>query len=585
MSSLISVNVGLPRDVEWRGKTVRTAVWKRPVQGRVMARRLNLDGDGQGDLAGHGGEHRAVMVYQLDSYRYWENFLRRQNFEYGQFGENFTVEGLADNEVCIGDRYRIGSALFEVTQPRVTCYRVGIRMDNPQMPALLVSHKRPGFYLRVLEEGEVGAGDEIVKVSDGPERLTVTDTDALLYLPGHSRDQLTHALQIPALSTGWKASFTAMLEAETANEQVGNAGLAPSSGPPPAWQGFQPMRVTALQRESADVLSFTFEPQAKHELPIPLPGQFLALKLEVEKGATPVLRSYSLSGPQQANTYRISVKRGDGPGSRYLHDHIQIGNILQVSAPRGSFLLEPGDRPVVLISAGIGATPVLAMLHSLATANSTREIWWCYGARNGRQHPFASEVQDLLKALPRSHSFIAYSKPEDEDQAGKDYDVAGHLNLSELQNLKIPPDGDFYLCGPTAFLEEFTQALRSWEVKDASIHTEIFGSAPSITPGISPTKPTTPHPPAGDVGTGPAISFTRSGFTAPWNSRFESLLEFAEACDIPVRWACRVGVCHTCESALIDGRVRYAPEPLDRPVQGNVLICCSTPLTQIELDL
>ena len=585
MSSLISVNVGLPRDVQWRGKTVRTAVWKRPVQGRVMARRLNLDGDGQGDLAGHGGEYRAVMVYQLDSYRYWENFLRRQNFEYGQFGENFTVDGLADNEVCIGDRYRIGSALFEVTQPRVTCYRVGIRMDNPQMPALLVSHKRPGFYLRVLEEGEVGAGDEIVKVSDGPECLTVTDTDALLYLPGHSRDQLIRALQIPALSPGWKASFTTMLEAETANEQVGNAGLAPSSGPPPAWQGFQPMRVTALQRESADVLSFTLEPEAKHELPIPLPGQFLALKLEVGKGSPPVLRSYSLSGPQQANTYRISVKRGDGPGSRYLHDHIKVGDILQLSAPRGSFLLEPGDRPAVLISAGIGATPVLAMLHSLAAARSTREIWWCYGARNGRQHPFASEVQDLLKALPRSHSFIAYSKPEDEDQAGKDYDVVGHLNLSELQKLQIPPGADFYLCGPTAFLEEFTHALRSWGVKDASIHTEIFGAGPSITPGISPTKSTPPHPPAGDVGTGPAISFTRSGFTAPWNSRFESLLEFAEACDIPVRWACRVGVCHTCESALIDGRVRYAPEPLDCPAQGNVLICCSTPLTQIELDL
>jgi MOSC domain-containing protein YiiM len=142
VSSLVAVNVGLPADVEWQGKVVHTAVWKRPVAGRVMARRLNLDGDGQGDLAGHGGEHRAVMVYQLDSYRYWETHLQRHDFEYGQFGENLTVDGLADDEVCIGDRYRIGGALFEVTQPRVTCYRVGIRMNNPAMPALLVSHKR-----------------------------------------------------------------------------------------------------------------------------------------------------------------------------------------------------------------------------------------------------------------------------------------------------------------------------------------------------------------------------------------------------------------------------------------------------------
>ena len=168
MNSLISVNVGLPRDVEWQGKVVHTAVFKRPVPGRVMARRLNLDGDGQGDLAGHGGEHRALMVYQLDSYRYWAKQLQRQDLEYGTFGENLTVEGLADGEVCIGDRYRIGGALFEVTQPRVTCYRVGIRMNNPQMAALLVSHKRPGFYFRVIEEGEIGAGDEITKVADGP---------------------------------------------------------------------------------------------------------------------------------------------------------------------------------------------------------------------------------------------------------------------------------------------------------------------------------------------------------------------------------------------------------------------------------
>ena len=176
-----------------------------------MARRLNLDGDGQGDLAGHGGEHRAVMVYQLESYRHWEAYLQRHDFEYGQFGENLTVDGLPDDEVCIGDRYRIGGALFEVTQPRVTCYRVGIRMNNPQMPSLLVSHKRPGFYFRVIEEGEIGAGDEIVKVADGPERVSVAEIDALLYLPGHPRDQLERALRIPALSAGWKGSLEALV--------------------------------------------------------------------------------------------------------------------------------------------------------------------------------------------------------------------------------------------------------------------------------------------------------------------------------------------------------------------------------------
>src|SRR5580700_4044428 len=205
MPRLLSVNVGLPRDVTWNGKSVRTSVWKSPVDGPRMVRKLDIDGDAQADLAGHGGEHRAVFVYQMDSYHYWERFLGRSDFTFGQFGENFTVEGIPDNEACIGDRYRIGDAEFEVTQPRVTCYRVGIRMNEPRMAALLVAHHRPGFYFRVLQEGEVGAGDDIVKIADGPERSSVADVDALLYLPGHSSEQLQRALRIPALSKGWQS--------------------------------------------------------------------------------------------------------------------------------------------------------------------------------------------------------------------------------------------------------------------------------------------------------------------------------------------------------------------------------------------
>lgn len=587
MNSLISVNVGLPHDIEWQGKIVHTAVWKRSVAGRVMARRLNLDGDGQGDLAGHGGEHRAVMVYQLDSYRYWEVHLQRHDFEYGQFGENLTVDGLPDDEVCIGDRYQIGGALFEVTQPRVTCYRVGIRMNNPAMPALLVSHKRPGFYCRVIEEGEIGAGDEIVKVAEGPERVTVQEIDGLLYLPSHSLDRLQRALRIPSLSAGWKGSLEALVEAEEKHGQNGNAGLAPSSAPPPMWRGFRSLRVAAVQRESVDVLSFVLESEDRSPLPVPLPGQFLVFRLHLDKDSAPILRSYSMSGPQGTGTYRISVKRAAGAGSNYFHDRIQAGDVIQVSAPRGSFTLAPGNNPVVLLSAGIGATPVLSMLHSLVATgtDSTREVWWCYGARNGREHTFATEARALLNGLPQSHAFVAYSKPEDADQQGKDYDAVGHLNLSSLQQLKVPKEADFYLCGPAAFLADLTAELKTWGVPDSSIHSETFGAESSITPGIASTTSVPPHPPSGSVGTGPKVSFARSGLTVPWDSRYGSLLEFAEACDVPVRWSCRTGVCHMCESGLIDGKISYAPEPLDRPAEGNILICCSSPLTAIELDL
>src|SRR5579863_2471519 len=275
MARLLSVNVGLPRDVAWKERTVHTGVWKKPVTGRCRVGRLNLEGDGQGDLAGHGGEHRAVFVYQIESYRYWQEQLKRTDFVYGQFGENFTVEALPDDVVCIGDHYQIGSALFEVTQPRVTCFRVGIRMNEPRMAALLTSSGRPGFYFRVLREGEVGAGDEIVKVGEAQERMTVAEINALLYSPPHARDQLERALRIDALSPGWRASFKALLESQKTVGATGNAGLAPASAAHPAPPGFQPLVVSAIDRESADVLSLTMHGAGGQPLPTALPGQYV----------------------------------------------------------------------------------------------------------------------------------------------------------------------------------------------------------------------------------------------------------------------------------------------------------------------
>jgi ferredoxin-NADP reductase/MOSC domain-containing protein YiiM len=578
MAQLLSINVGLPRDVAWRGEKVHTAIWKQPVEGRIAVRRLNVDGDGQGDLAGHGGEHRAVMVYQMDAYRYWEARLGRNDFSFGQFGENFTVDGLPDDEVCIGDRYRIGSALFEVTQPRVTCYRVGIRMAEPAMPALLVSHHRPGFYFRVLEEGEVGAGDEITKVADGPQRITVANIDALLYLPNPPREQLESSLRVPALSAGWKTSLKALVE--------GNPGLKASTGPPPAWPGFRPMHVTRLEHETANVLSLYFEQPDGAALPAGLPGQFLVLRLRTTPDGPALLRNYSMSGMPGAGNYRVSVKHEvNGAVSSYLHNHVQAGDSLEVSAPRGGFTLGPGDAPVVLLSAGIGATPVLAMLHSLSSAASRREIWWIYGARNRTEHPFAKESRGLLQTLVNSRSHIVYSKPDAGDEAGVDYDSVGHVDAPLLDRLGVPRGADFYLCGPASFLKQLTEGLNTWGAHPSRIHAEVFGQEAPITPGISRSSRPPVHAPAGKPGAGPQISFTRSGLTVSWDSRFSSLLELAEACDVPVRWACRTGVCHTCECALIGGAVQYNPDPLEPPATGNLLICCSIPSGDIEVDL
>src|SRR3984957_13812074 len=412
MARLLSVNVGLPRDVAWKGRTVHTGIWKTPVGGRCRVSRLNLDGDGQGDLAGHGGEQRAVFVYQIESYRYWQEQLKRTEFVHGQFGENFTIEGMTDDTVCIGDRYQIGSALYEVTQPRVTCYRVGIRMNEPRMPALLVEHHRPGFYFRVLQEGEAGAGDDIVKIADGPERMSVAEVDALLYLPGHSREQLERALRIPALSNGWQSSFQAILAQESSPKPVeGNPGLADEEQAP-AWPGFRQMRVAKIKKESDSVPSFTLAPIDGQPLPVCRAGQFVVLRLLVDSGKSPFLRSYSLSDLPAADHFRISVKNeSNGIGSSFLCDRAREGDRLDVSAPRGNFTLRPGQNPVVLLSAGVGATPVVSMLHSLAAEKSQREIWWIYGARNGVEHPFAEESRSLVNQLSRGRGYIVYSRP------------------------------------------------------------------------------------------------------------------------------------------------------------------------------
>jgi len=587
MARLLSVNVGLPRDIEWKGRTVHTGIWKNPVRGRCRAGRLNLDGDGQGDLAGHGGEQRAVFVYQIESYRHWQEQLKRNDFVYGQFGENFTIEGMPDSAVCIGDRYQIGNALFEVTQPRVTCYRVGMRMNEPRMPALLTSSGRPGFYFRVLQEGTVGADDEIVKVGEANERMTVAEINALLYSPNHPRDRLERALRIEALSPGWRWSFEALLQSQTAGVASGNAGLAPAAAAHPVAPGFRPLAVTAIEQECTDVLSLTLQSADGQPLQAALPGQYVVLRLQRTSGGPRLLRSYSLSGALSTERYRISVKiEPNGAAGTWLRAHVRVGDALDVSAPRGSFILQPGERPVVLLSAGIGATPVLAMLHALAAARATRPVLWLHGAHDGQHHPFAAEARRLVHALTHGRSYVCYSRPSPHDRMSEDFDAAGRLSRAALDEVGIPREADVYLCGPTRFMSDMKETLATSGIAPERIHVEIFNGGESLTPGIVGAPTRAPHLPKDDANTGPLVSFARSGITAHWKaSAYQSLLELAEACDVPVRWSCRTGVCHNCESGLISGSVIYQPDPLDPPAEGNVLICCSRPQDDVVIDV
>lgn len=560
MPSLLSVNVGLPRDVTWNGQTVHTGIWKRPVDGPVMARTLNLDGDGQGDLGGHGGEQRAVMVYQAQSYEHWRDHLHRSDLTWGNFGENFTVDGLADDQVCIGDRYRIGEAVFEVTQPRVTCYRVGLRLDEPRMPALLVAHHRPGFYLRVLREGRVRAGDEIVKVGAAPEAVSVATTDAQLYLPGADVATMRRLLTVPALSPGWQGSFHDLVDRADRHAD-------------PAWAGFRTMRVTRVVHETELVTSVELRPTDGVPLPAPLPGQYLTIRFDGAADPAPV-RNYSLSAAS-ADHYRVSVKREPkGLVSRYIATALAVDDRLDVAAPRGEFVLDEGDAPVVLLSAGIGVTPVLAMLRALAARPGSRPVWWLHTTQNSAAHALAGEAQRLLAALPGAQSHVFYT-------AGP---TPRRLDRTALDRLGVPVDAEVYLCGPGGFMDAMTVALTDLGVPAGRIHTERFTSLTAINPGVVATTRPAPHAPA-TPGTGPMVTFARAGLTVAFDEGCASLLEMAEACDVPTRWSCRTGVCHTCVTPLLAGTVSYAPPPLAEPEAGQVLLCCARPENDLVLDL
>jgi len=580
MASLLSVNVGLPRNVPWQGKTVYTGVWKHPAQGPRMVRRLNIDGDGQGDLHGHGGEQRAVLVYQIQSYQHWQQYLGRDDFGYGQFGENLTVDGLADDEVCIGDRYRIGEAEFEVTQPRVTCYRVGLRLGEPQMAALLVSHHRPGFYMRVISEGHVEAGDDIVRTTRGPGELSVADIDALLYLPRPDIAKLRLALRIPALSPGWQDSFRDLLAASS-------GGAAPATGlatTGPAWPGFRVLRVTKVVPESTTVSSIHLATADGGQLPAVRAGQYLTLRITGAGHPAPV-RSYSLSSPPGARTYRISVKREPhGVASSYLDDKLRAGDVLDAAAPRGEFVLDASTGPVLLISAGIGITPVLSMLYELAASHSARNIWWLHGARGPQEHPFAAESHALLKSLPHAREDVFYSAatPEERRRASA---RAGRLTAGKLAELKIPAAASAYVCGPASFMADMQQALTAAGIGASSIHTELFGALPSINPGLTETARMPPHQPADPSATGALVTFARSGIATRFPVSQRSVLDLADACDVPTRWSCRTGVCHTCSTPLLSGSISYSPAPLEPPAEGEVLICSAQPKTDIVLDM
>ena len=438
--------------------------------------------------------------------------------------------------------------------------------------------------MRVITEGHIQGGDAIIKTRTGPGALSVADTDALLYLPDPDRAKLRAALEIPALSPGWQGSFRDLLAPAHGEGETSPFGAGTSPSPKPAWTAFRKLRVTRIVSESENVCSVYLAAPDGTALPTARPGQYLTLRVSGAADPPPV-RSYSLSWTAGAGTYRISVKREPhGVVSGYLHRSLQPGAVLDVAAPRGDFVLADGTGPILLISAGIGVTPVLCMLYQLAKQKSEREVWWLYGARGPREHPFAAEAHTLLASLPHAREHVFYSAATPAERAARP------------RRRRAPHRGGAGRAGRPARRDRLRLRADVVHGRHAGSpdhgrprtrrdpHRVVRGTA-RVNPGITGQASQAPHQPPGAPGAGPRVTFARSGITVPFGDDWGNVLNLADACDVPTRWSCRTGVCHTCITPLLSGDITYNPDPLEPPADGDVLICCARPSTDIVVDL
>jgi ferredoxin-NADP reductase/MOSC domain-containing protein YiiM len=581
---LISINVSMPKTVYHQGRLVNTGIFNEPVAGRVMVRKLNVDGDGQADLKVHGGVYKAVYIYDIENIRYWRKVLGRNDIGYGHFGENFTVEGMPDDRIHIGDVFRIGGVLLEATQPRVPCFKLEIKMDLPGFSQKFLASGRLGFYCRVIQEGEVEAGDSIERIQVGPEKITVQEFARLYYFDTRNLEKIRRILRIPSLPPGWSRAFGKLLD--TAGKKGKKRKTLER-----AWQGFRPFIVSQKVPESQSMTSFYLMPEDREPLPPYMPGQFLTFKLNIPGIRRSVIRTYTLSDcPCHTEYYRITVKREPQPEdpeiisvSNYFHDIIEPGTRLKVAASRGDFFLDPKEgTPVVLISGGVGMTPMISMINAVVDSGNKRPVWFVHGTRNGLHHAMGEHMRQIVAEHDNITVHIRYSRPRPEDIQGRDYDSIGHVTVHLLKELLPDNDMDFYLCGPLPFMHSLIKGLWEWDVPEHRIRFEVFGPDALMLEGARPKRRQKKKAVEEESYN---IVFSQSQITAQWDPESENLLNFAEEQGVFPDFSCRAGICQTCGYQLLEGQVDYNFDPLAPPYPGQVLLCCTRPKSDLVIDV
>ena len=576
---IVSVNVGLPRTVQWKGKAISTGIFKSPVSGRIPLRSLDFDGDRQADLSVHGGPDKAAYVYASEHYAYWLRELPDMALPWGVFGENLTTEGLDEAALQVGDRFRIGTAEVMVTQPRLPCYKLGLRFGRDDMVKRFLASGRLGFYFRVVTEGDIAAGDEVLLIERAKDSLPVVEITRLYARDKDDLDGLQRMVRVAALPEDWRDYFKEQIQ------RIGTSGRRPVVQRP-AWTGFRPFILQQKLRETEDVSSFHLVPEDGQPLPPYSPGQFLTVRLAIPGVARPVVRSYSLSDTARSDHYRLTIRRigsrsGEpqvkaGLASSHFHDRLAVGDQIEVKAPAGIFTIDARqqDRPVVLFAGGIGITPLFSMLTGIAAAAAPRQTWLLYGVRDDHDYVMRTELETIARTHANIHLRVFYSRPARAiDGLGIQ---AGHIDLDALKRLLPSSACDFYLCGPSAMMEAVTRDLEAWGVPADRVHTEAFGPA---------TVKQAVHGPTAQPDCGFDVTFERSGVTAQWSRCEEPLLELAEEHSVAIDFGCRAGSCGTCVTRLLSGSVRYLHRPNAPLEAGEILPCVAVPTEPLTLDV
>jgi ferredoxin-NADP reductase len=466
----------------------------------------------------------------------------------------------------------------------VPCLKLEMKMDLPGFSRQFLTSGRLGFCFRVLEEGEVGAGDAIELVESGPENITVWDFARLYFFDHHNLAMIRRLIRIPSVPPDWVRVFEDILA--SAGEK-GQRRKPQQS----AWKGFRPFIVDKKVPESQTITSFYLVPEDGQPLPFYMPGQFLTFRLPIPDRPKPIIRTYSLSEcPCHAEYYRVTIKKEPSrqgsdliSGSNYFHDVVEPGDRLQVAAPRGDFFLDPQDEtPVVLLSGGVGLTPMISMLNAIADSGQKRPAWFIHGTRSGIHHAMCKHMRQVAAENDNITVHIRYSQPRPEDIEGREYDSIGHVDIALLESLLPGKDMDFYLCGPPPFMNDLLKGLWNWGIPEPRIRLELFGPAALLQEGTSARRRKTER--AADE-KAYEIRFSESGITAQWDPEYENLLELAEDHGVFPEFSCRSGICHSCQYKILKGDTSYNFEPLDPPDPDQVLLCCARPKSDMEIEV